>query len=139
MELSLNCLVLGRTSDDIFTKYIGKESRIDGVQVEFDQLTVAGFKKLLLREEQLKGITNMDLLKVELKLDSLENKIYKINEIKDLGVIMESMYEFKEYFNDDDKKPKPRYLHIFIVPTTVASAPGKCLPMFYLSNKDNFL
>ena len=49
--MQLNCLVLGQTSDVIFTKYIGKESEIDGVQVEFDQLTVAGFKKLLLREE----------------------------------------------------------------------------------------
>ena len=101
MKLSLNCLVLGQTSDLIFTQYIGEESKIDGIQVKFDQLTVSGFKKLLLREEQLKGITNMDLYKVELSLSSLKNKIYKINEIKDLGVIMESMYEFKEYLNDN--------------------------------------
>ena len=88
MQLSLNCLVLGQTSDVIFTKYIGEESKIDDVQVKFDQLTVAGFKKLLLREEQLKGITNMDLLKVELKLDSLENKTYTKDEISTIGTKM---------------------------------------------------
>src|SRR5581483_5087015 len=136
MVLSLNCLILGQTSDDIFTKYIGEESKIDGVQVTFDQLTVAGFKKLLFHEEQLKGITNMDLLKVELNLDSLENKTYTKDDISTIGTKMLPGCILKGYFEDNDKqpekKPKQDYLHIFIVPTIVA---GKCLPTLYLSNK----
>src|SRR5581483_5046107 len=138
MALSLNCLVLGRTSDVIFTKYIGEESKIDGVQVKFDQLTVAGFKKLLLHEKQLKGITNMDLLKVELKLDSLENKIYTKDKISTIGKEMVPGRKLKIYFEDNDKKPekKPKedHLHTFIVPTST----GKCLSTFYLSNKNRF-
>ncbi|CAB4440588.1 unnamed protein product [Rhizophagus irregularis] len=39
-----------------------------------------------------------------------------MKEIEELGTMMESSFEFKEYFNNDDKKPKPRYLHVFIVP-----------------------
>ena len=138
MQLLLSCLVLGHTSDDIFTKYIGEESKIDGVQVKFDQLTVAGFKKLLLHEKQLKGITNMDLLKVELKLDSLENKTYTKDEISTIGTKMLPGRILKEYFEDNDKqpekKPKKDHLHIFIVPT-IAPDTGKCLPTLYLSNK----
>ena len=138
MKLSLNCLVLGQTSDLIFTQYIGEESKIDGIQVKFDQLTVSGFKKLLLREEQLKGITNMDLLKVELKLDSLENKTYTKDEISTISTKMVPGRKLKEYFEDNDKKPekKPKvdHLHTFIVPTST----GKCLPTFYLSNKNRF-
>ncbi|PKY51944.1 hypothetical protein RhiirA4_546864 [Rhizophagus irregularis] len=118
MLLSLNCLVLGRTSNDIITKYIGENSKIGSVLVNFDQLTVAGFKKLLLREE-LQELATMDIWKVELDLESLKDKIYTENEIRNIGTRMESIYELKEYFNDYDKKPKPKYLHIFIVPTDV--------------------
>ncbi|GES89423.1 hypothetical protein GLOIN_2v1483424 [Rhizophagus clarus] len=62
----------------------------------------------------------MILYKVELSLSSFKGKIYTIDEIEDLGVMMKSMFEFKEYFNNDDKKPKPRCLHVFIVPTIIA-------------------
>src|ERR1043165_4391866 len=92
MALSLNCLVLGQTSDDIFTKYIGEESKIDGVQVKFDQLTVTGFKKLLFHEEQLKGIINMDLFKVDSKkVEEEKNNLKEFTEsdvTKKLGGVM---------------------------------------------------
>ncbi|CAB4426183.1 unnamed protein product [Rhizophagus irregularis] len=93
MLLSLNCLVLGRTSNDIITKYIGENSKIE-----------------------LQELATMDIWKVELDLESLKDKIYTENEIRNIGTRMESIYELKEYFNDYDKKPKPKYLHIFIVP-----------------------
>lgn len=133
MLFSLNCLIAGQTSNNIFTKYIGEESEVDGVQVKFDQLSVAGFKKLLLRENQLKSITDMDLLKVELDLKSLKDKTYTKGE--KLGTMMEPLYDLKEYFENNDEKPdkmpKEGHLHIYIVPTST----GKYLPMFYLSNK----
>src|SRR5581483_8824759 len=124
MELSLNCLVLGQTSDVIFTKYIGKESGIDGVQVKFDQLTVAGFKKLLLHEEQLKGITNMDLFKVDSKkVKEEKNNLKEFTEsdiTKKLGCeVMVAQFLLKRYF-DVDQEMDIEGIHIFIVPTIVA-------------------
>ena len=128
MLLSLNCLVLGRTSKDVITTYIGEYSEINGVKVNSDDLTVASFKKLLLCEEELQGLTKMDIWKVELDLKSFKDTIYTEDEIKKIGTMMEPAYVLKEYFNDD-QKPKPNYIHIFIVPT------GKCLPMVCLLNK----
>ncbi|CAB4475977.1 unnamed protein product [Rhizophagus irregularis] len=116
MSLSLNCLVLGRTSKDVITTYIGEYSEINGVKVNSDDLTVASFKKLLLCEEELQGLTKMDIWKVELDLKSFKDTIYTEDEIKKIGTMMESAYVLKEYFQDD-KKPKPNYIHIFIVPS----------------------
>ncbi|PKC12532.1 hypothetical protein RhiirA5_411704 [Rhizophagus irregularis] len=76
MLLSLNCLVLGQTSNDVITKCIGENSVIDGVQVNFDLLTVADFKNLLLCEKELQGLTTMNIWKVELDHKSLKDKIY---------------------------------------------------------------
>ena len=77
----------------------------------------------------------MDLLKVKLKLDSLENKTYTKDEISAIGTNMVPERKLKEYFEDNDKKPEKKskedHLHIFIVPTSTS----KCLPTFYLSNK----
>jgi hypothetical protein len=127
-------LVLGRTSDNVITKYIGEESEIDGVQVEFDQLTVAGFKKLLLHEELLGGITNMDLWKVDgKKVNEEENNLNEFTEsdIKEKlgGEKMIPRFPLEDYFKS--KEIDIRDIHVFIVSTST----GKCLPMFYLLNK----
>ena len=122
MMLSLNCFVLGQTSNDVITKYIGENSEINGVQVKFNRLTVTGFKKLLLLEEELKGLTTMDIWKVELDIKSIND--YTEDEIKSRSTKMEPGFELKEYFNNNDKIPKSKYVHIFIVPTST----GKCLP-----------
>ncbi|RGB28360.1 hypothetical protein C1646_673286 [Rhizophagus diaphanus] len=106
MSLSLNCLVLERTSKDVITTYIGEYSEINGVQVNSDALTVASFKKLLLCEEELQGLAKMDIWKVELDLKSFKDTIYTKDEIKKIGTMMEPAYALKEYFKDD-KKPKP--------------------------------
>ena len=140
MIVSVNCLILGEASKNNFNVVVGEVyTNDDKIDVTFDQFTVSNFKELLFRRKKVKRAVqdsdSMDLYKVELSLSSLKDKIYTIDEINKLGAIMESMYEFKEYFNNDDKKPKPRCLHIFIVPTIVAPATGKCLPTFYLSNK----
>jgi hypothetical protein len=140
MKVSVNCLILGDDPENNFNVGVGEVYiNDDKIYVAFDQFTVSNFKELLFRREQVKMAVqdpdSMDLYKVELSYSSLEDKIYTIDEIKDLGTMMKSMIEFKKYFNDDDKKPKPEYLHIFIVSTIVAPATGKCLPTFYLSNK----
>jgi hypothetical protein len=140
MIASVNCLILGEASKNNFNVVVGKVyTNDDKIDVAFDQFTVSNFKELLFRKRKVKNTVqdsdSMDLYKVELSLSSLKDKIYTMDEIKNLGTMMESMFEFKEYFNNDDKKPKPRFLHIFIVPTIVAPTTGKCLPTFYFSNK----
>ncbi|GBC03588.1 hypothetical protein RclHR1_00520040 [Rhizophagus clarus] len=127
MIASVNCLILGEAPKNNFNVVVGEEYINDEkIVVDFDHLTVSNFKELLFRRGKVKMAVrdpdSMDLYKVELSLSRLKDKTYTIDEIENLGVMMESMFEFKEYFNNDDKKPKPRYLHIFIVPTIVASA-----------------
>ena len=133
MIASVNCLILGEKSKNNFNVVVGEVYVND--DKAFDQFTVSNFKELLFRrnivQNAVKDPVRMDLYKVELDLSNLKDKIYTIDEINHLGVMMESMFEFKEYFNNDEKKPKSKHLHIFIVPT----ATGKCLLTFYLSNK----
>jgi hypothetical protein len=139
MIVSVNCLILGQASRNNFNVVVGEVTKSDEVKIKFSDLTVSNFKELLYRKDKVKDVVqsfdNMDLYKVELNLKSLKDKIYTEDEIKNIGTNMEPMFEFKEYFNNDDKKPKPRRLHIFIVPTIVVPTTGKCLPTFYLSNK----
>ncbi|GBC30542.2 hypothetical protein GLOIN_2v1788808 [Rhizophagus irregularis DAOM 181602=DAOM 197198] len=99
MLLSLNYLVLGRTSNEVITMCIGEYSEIN---------------------EELQGLTKMDIWKVELDLKSFKDTIYTEDEIKKIGTMMESAYVHKEYFNDDQKS-KPNYIHIFIVPTDTST------------------
>src|SRR4051794_9542271 len=140
MIASVNCLILGEASDNNFNVVVGEiYTNDDKIDVAFDQFTVSNFKELLFRRKKVKRVVqdpdSMDLYKVEVELSSIINKIYTKDEIKDLGAKMQPGIEFKEYFDNDKKKPKRRCLHIFIVPAIVAPATGKCLPTFYLSNK----
>ncbi|PKK60748.1 hypothetical protein RhiirC2_238636 [Rhizophagus irregularis] len=95
-------------------------------------MTVANFKEQLYHIKEVKkaNITKMNIYKVELELDSLEDdKTYTKDDIN--GTIMKPGHDLNEYFNDAEKKPKKGHLHIFIIPTPT----GKCLPTFYFSNK----
>jgi hypothetical protein len=76
----------------------------------------------------------MNIWKVELEYHEINN-ISTEDDIKGHNksekVDDNPMLRFYKYYNDDDKQPKWERLNIFIVPTST----GKCLPMFYLSNK----
>ena len=113
MIASVNCLILGEASKNNFNVVVGEVYiNVDKVEIPFAQLTVSNFKELLFHRKKVKNAVqdsdSMDLYKVELSLSSLKDKIYTMDEIEDLGAMMESMSEFKEYFNNDDKKPKPK-------------------------------
>ncbi|CAB4443591.1 unnamed protein product [Rhizophagus irregularis] len=127
MIASVNCLILGEASKTNFNVVVDEVyTNDDKIDVAFDKFTVSNFKELLFRRKKVKRAVqdhdSMDLYKVKLRLPNLKDKIYTKDEIEDLGAMMESMVEFKEYFNNDDKKPKSKCLHIFIVPTIVAPA-----------------
>ena len=133
MLFSLNCLISEQTPNDILNVPISEFFTSEGkVDIKFTDMTVANFKEQLYRTKEVKeaNITKMNIYKVELKLDSLEdNKSYTEDDIN--GTIMKPGCDLNEYFNDAEKKPKKGHLHIFIVSTST----GKCLPTFYLSNK----
>ncbi|CAG8725901.1 11588_t:CDS:2, partial [Rhizophagus irregularis] len=75
MIFSLNCLISGQTSDDIFNVPIGDFFLKENIKVKFTDMTVANLKQLLSRTDEGIGakITNMNLWKVELKAYEADN------------------------------------------------------------------
>jgi hypothetical protein len=134
MLLSLNCLILGQNSSNIFDTAVGKISTIKGVAIEFEKLSVAKFKEILFSSEELQGITKMNIWKVELEFNDIKNFSTEDdikNHVKSVKMDDNPMLKLKSYYNNEDKVPKDECLHIFIVPITT----GKCTLIFYLSNK----
>ncbi|PKB98129.1 hypothetical protein RhiirA5_465643 [Rhizophagus irregularis] len=123
MLFSLNCLVSEQTPNDILNVPIGESFTSERkVNIKFTDMNVANFKEQLYRTKEVKkaNITKMNIYKVELELDSLEDdKTYTKDDIN--GTIMKPGHDLNEYFNDAEKKPKKSYLHIFIIPTPTAT------------------
>ena len=126
MLFSLNCLISGKTSDDIFNVPIGHfYVNKDYIKVKFAKMNVANLKEILSRRDEIKEaeITKMNLWKVELKKDEVNNLSAKDIENHDRSEKMDPMSNLNEYYSDKKyKKPKKGCLHIFIVPTST----GKC-------------
>ncbi|GBB92487.1 hypothetical protein RclHR1_20100004 [Rhizophagus clarus] len=77
MLFSLNCLISGQTSNDILNVPIGEFfTDEENISVQFTDMTVANFKEKLFRIKEVKEakIIKMDIYKVELELDSLEDE-----------------------------------------------------------------
>src|SRR5438034_8985110 len=112
MAVSLNCLILGQASEDIFNVIIDDK-------YSFSELTVSYLKELLFRTKKIKNVVqdsdNMKLWKVELNLKDL-NKIYTKDDIENLGTWMKPMDGLDQYFDQNDKQPKKKFLHIIIQP-----------------------
>ncbi|GBC18801.2 P-loop containing nucleoside triphosphate hydrolase protein [Rhizophagus irregularis DAOM 181602=DAOM 197198] len=120
MIFSLNCLISGQTSDDIFNVPIGDFFLKENIKVKFTDMTVANLKQLLSRTDEGIGakITNMNLWKVELKAYEADNLSAKDIESHERSEKMVTTSNLDEYFNNnEDKNPKKGYLHVFIVPT----------------------
>ena len=61
MAVSLNCSILGHASNNIFNVPIGDVSDVNGVDVKFDNLTVANIKHILFNRRKVQEITTMDI------------------------------------------------------------------------------
>ncbi|GBC02888.1 hypothetical protein RclHR1_04880013 [Rhizophagus clarus] len=114
MHMSLTCLILeGRVTVRV---PIGKISKIDDIDIEFQNLTVDDFMKLLLRQDKLKNrrITEINLWKLVREIEST----LPIPEVKieDNDIMMDPEKDLVDYFNPNDKIPKKRLLHIVIQP-----------------------
>jgi hypothetical protein len=134
MLFSLNCLVLGQDISKSFNIPFGNDFPVNSVDIEFENLTVANFKDYLFSRRELQGITAMNIWKVEIGVEDINNFSTEDNiRIHGKGKKVDDnpMLKFKMYYNNKDERPKDDYLNIFIVPTSY----GKRLPTFYLSNK----
>uniref|UniRef100_U9TB11 Crinkler effector protein N-terminal domain-containing protein n=1 Tax=Rhizophagus irregularis (strain DAOM 181602 / DAOM 197198 / MUCL 43194) TaxID=747089 RepID=U9TB11_RHIID len=138
--LSLNCLILGQASKKSLTENIGETYEDDsGVVIEFSKFTVSNFKEKLFHREEVKVIVQntgkMDLWKVDgKKVYEEENNLKEFtkSDIKDKlrGEKMIPQFPLEDYFKA--KETNIQDIHVFIVSTST----GKCLPIFYLSNKE---
>jgi hypothetical protein len=118
-------LILGQDTRKIFNMPIGEISKINDVNIEFEDLTAANFKDDLFCRKELQGITAMNIWKVELEYQeimkfSTEDGIK--NHVKSEKVDDNPMLTFNKYYNNKDKKPKNECLNIFIIPITT----GRC-------------
>src|SRR3954447_2582959 len=120
MSFSLNFLVLGKASANIFHICFSDLVPIGGLYVRLKDLTIADFKDALSEKEQTKGITEMNIWKVELGFHEINNFFNKDtikNHDKNEKLDDNPMLNFSTYHSnaddaDNDKKPKDGYLHI---------------------------
>lgn len=66
MMLSLNYLILGQATSNILNVPIGENSKINDVDIKFDQLTVVNFKDILFNNRrELLVIATMEYLEIQ--------------------------------------------------------------------------
>jgi hypothetical protein len=117
MLLSLNCLILGQNTSKIFNILVGEIFPVNGVNIKFGDLTVANFKDDLFSRKELQGITEMNIWKVELEFNDIMNFSTEDgikNHVNSKKMDDNPLLNFNEYYDNEDKKPRKRYLHIFI-------------------------
>ena len=128
MKVSLNCIFLGMTTlSNSFTVPVGDENDINGNKVKYHDLKIGHLKYIICKENQIQidNYNRLNLWKVACN-ENLEDIITE-EQIKIKGEELVPINLFSDYFSDKDAVN--RSLIIVQVPT------GKCLPMFYLSNK----
>jgi hypothetical protein len=135
-DLVLSCFVLDLECP--LTVDICEMNKIsDSYYVSINNLTVDHLKQLIWNiikkwrdMENVKDYNELVLWKVEIPLKKLNKSLSRI-EIEQLGGMeMGTISKFRKFF-PVEYVPLDEIIHIII--TT-----GKCLPMFYLSNKDSF-
>ena len=134
MVVSLNCLLLGDTFDGIFKVNVGNNFKDDNnVKIEISDFTVTDLKMLIQRtKKELKGSGSMNLWKVEIEDESKLKGVFTEKDIENKlnGKKMGSLTKFRAEDNfPASYEPPHDKVHIIVVP-------GKCPPMFYLSNNN---
>ena len=130
----LNCFVLGTGTG--FSIPLSEKVSIKEDEYSIESLTIDILKKYIWEREKdnLKDLTN-NASKLELWHVNVEEVVDVFNEddiVQKLGgQKMKPNFLFSDYFQG---QPQVRNIHIIIQPPTT----GKCLPIFYLSNKGNF-
>ncbi|GES86557.1 hypothetical protein GLOIN_2v55951 [Rhizophagus clarus] len=76
-----NKTIQRQPSKEIFNVPIANNTVIDDVCFEFDSLTVANFKDILFKRREVRGITSMDIWKVKIGFNEINN-FFSEDEIK---------------------------------------------------------
>ena len=141
MSFSLNCLFLGETSfKKIFQVTIADMIISDNTKVPINKAQIGQFKSHIWSTKKNKFSINdpddMNLWKVNIDEESKLVSVSTEDDIKEKlgGTLMlpQKLFSSKEYFPEKLSSDLFENVHIIIaVPTST----GKCLPIFYLSNK----
>ena len=138
-EIILSCFVLG--TGYALSVDICKRNKIsDSCDVDISNLTIDHLRKLIWNKiknwrdmEDVKYYNELVLWKVEVPLEKLNNSLTKI-EIEQLGGLeMDTINKFRKFFPEGYITSGETINIIVELPFTFIT--GKCLPMFYLSNK----
>ena len=131
----LNCFILGTGTG--FSIPLSEKVSIKHDDYSINSLTIDILKKYIWEREKdiLKDLTN-HASKLELWHVNVEEVVDVLNEddiVQKLGGNkMKPNFVFSKYFIGEPPEGK---IHIIIQPPATT---GKCLPIFYLSNKDSF-
>ncbi len=145
--MSFNCLVL--STDSLVPIAISKDNEGKFVILGQRKASLKGFTVVLLRNYicEMKNIANFD----DMKLWKINN--VKMSNIKDRNISTEDDVKnklngeemvltnlFRRYFKDeldrvDSQDDDDEFVENIHIIATIISATGKCLPMFYFSNK----
>ena len=143
MVFSLNCLFLGEASIRSIPVIISEEIIIGNNRIQYEDISVSHVKSLILSEKRTSySLDHLNLWKVDRVSVNKNDKVLETFSTQDDireklgGELMDPRFSLGKYFNEnsfEDKESKFA-LHIVVqlLPTAIT---GKCLPMFYLSNK----
>ena len=134
---SYNCLRLDNKS--VFPVEVYEQENdntkffeIGDKKYQFKEVRVGQLRKFIYRDGRLKDSDILNLWKINNQKHDLNN-VSTEDGIKKLGgELMESEQSFVNYFSD---VPDAKDVNIHIVAVITNTTAGKCLPMFYLSNK----
>ena len=135
-EFTLFCYVLGTPVNSAIPVDIGNITKVDNVDVPLEKLNFGHIKKLIWPNNNKANELRLRKFVTPLKEDNealkeLNKKFYESIELSDeLSPGTKVLKEFPvgyEFLDD--------YIHIIVQPPPLPATTGKCLPMFYLSNK----
>ena len=142
MAILLTCFILCDATDSIFTVRLSDPVIVDkteNTEVEISKLKISDLREYIWRKEKLETrIDNhrgMSLWKVNVCKDKLEG-VSTEEEIRTKlkGKMMgaNKLFRNEEYFPADHSSDTIENVHIIVI---IPASTGKCLSMFYLSNK----
>jgi hypothetical protein len=145
MIFSLNCLFLGEASIRSIPVRISDEIIVDSCKIQYKEITVSDVKSLITSEKQINcSLDNLNLWKVDPVLaNKNDNELHTFSTEDDIkeklgGELMQPRLYLDEYFNKNSFKDRKSKSAIHIIVQLLTTTTGKCLPTFYLSNKDSF-
>jgi len=136
--MTLYCYILGTPVNSAIPVDIGESMKVDNFDVKLEMFSIGHIKKVIWpnndRANELKLWKFVTPLKrVNNELKELNDKFRdKIDLTQKLGEDLSPDTKFIKEFSDWKNLPD-EYIHIIVQPPATT---GKCLPMFYFSNKE---